>query len=175
MLKRFAAFLIILASLQFEAESAHAGILKTGARIYSSVQIARIGILTARYIKQINSVSKLALNPKQLNLLKDCFRSRDCVNFMSNRNWDKTIKDNVVKEWERQTGKVWPSYSNRVASQKGGTLAEKGGMYDAHHIIPKSIGGPNTWWNIHPVPRPDHQSVIHASESFVNSLIQIVR
>ena len=35
-------------------------------------------------------------------------------------------------------------------------------LYDAHHIIESSYGGPNQWWNMHPARFPDqHQQGIH--------------
>ncbi|MEG4416964.1 HNH endonuclease signature motif containing protein, partial [Microcoleus sp. C2C3] len=60
-------------------------------------------------------------------------------------------------------------------NKSGKTIAEPGDLYEAHHVIPKNIGGPHEWWNMHPVPRPEHQKVVHAAESFLNKIIALAR
>lgn len=55
----------------------------------------------------------------------------------------------------------WPTYKQDVRNSSGGKIASKGDLFDGHHYIPKAVGGPNQSWNIVPVPKPMHQSIIH--------------
>ena len=77
------------------------------------------------------------------------------------------MKNNVIKEWEKQTGQKWPTYTEDVISEKTGrVIRRKGDKYDAHHIIENNIGGEHEWWNIHPARFPDeHQAGIHGAGS----------
>ena len=73
-------------------------------------------------------------------------------------------KDQLIKEWERETGQSWPTYRKDVpsADPNGPPFRTAGSYYDAHEIIPNSYGGPQEWWNIHPAKAPvQHQGGIH--------------
>ncbi len=62
-----------------------------------------------------------------------------------------SVKDDLRKQWERETGQTWPEEPN-------------GRKYDAHEIIPNAYNSPLTWWNIHPAAFPnEHQGGIHRS------------
>lgn len=73
------------------------------------------------------------------------------------------VKDELIGQWERNTGQIWPRYTEDILAKNGVTVARKaGGPFDAHHIIESSYGGPNQWWNMHPARFPDqHQGGIH--------------
>ena len=74
------------------------------------------------------------------------------------RGFTKTVKDNQIAEWERQTGQTWPRY--QAGDVPKGQKA--GGYYDAHHVIENIYGGPHEWWNLTPARFPtQHQSGIH--------------
>lgn len=87
-----------------------------------------------------------------------------------------TRKPTMIAEWEKHYGKPWPEYKADIPKEDGSGFVVKpvGGKYEAHHIIPKSIGGPNEWYNIAPAPFPDHQKVIHGASSLTNKLVREV-
>ncbi|WP_125833337.1 HNH endonuclease [Pseudomonas sp. v388] len=62
-------------------------------------------------------------------------------------------RNNLKREWELNTGLTWPK-------------TESGVDFQAHHVIPQQYGGPNQWWNLHPVPVGSaHQGGVHAPAS----------
>ncbi|MFL1493340.1 two-partner secretion domain-containing protein [Pseudomonas antarctica] len=62
-------------------------------------------------------------------------------------------RNNLKREWELNTGLTWPK-------------TESGVDFQAHHVIPQQYGGPNQWWNLHPVPGGSaHQGGVHAPAS----------
>lgn len=74
------------------------------------------------------------------------------------------IKGDLIAEWERNTGQVWPTYSQPVISKSGEVSRRVGQHYEAHHVIELGYGGPNEGWNTHPTRYPDqHQAAIHRS------------
>ena len=45
-------------------------------------------------------------------------------------------KDRLIKEWEKNTGQIWPKYKQDLMSKNGMTVVRRAGnLYDAHHII----------------------------------------
>lgn len=53
------------------------------------------------------------------------------------------VKDELIGQWERNTGQIWPRYTEDILAKNGVTVARKaGGPFDAHHIIESSYGGP---------------------------------
>jgi hypothetical protein len=62
-------------------------------------------------------------------------------------------RNNLKREWELNTGLIWPK-------------TESGVDFQAQHVIPQQYGGPNQWWNLHPVPGGSaHQGGVHAPAS----------
>jgi hypothetical protein len=88
-----------------------------------------------------------------------------------------TSKDDLIDEWEQQTGRKWPKYRKDVPAinpQAKAPNRRAGNRYDAHEIIPNSYGGPQEWWNIHPAYSPDeHQAGIHASGRLFKELFPL--
>ena len=76
------------------------------------------------------------------------------------------VKNDCIEAWEKNTGQVWPRYTEVVYSKSGTILRNIGDPYDAHHIIENSYNGNHEWWNITPAKFPDeHQGGIHGSGS----------
>ena len=66
-------------------------------------------------------------------------------------------KNQLIKQWEEETGQKWPTET--YVNSKGITKTRK---YDAHHIIENKVGGKNEWWNITPAKNgSEHQGGIH--------------
>ena len=75
-------------------------------------------------------------------------------------------KNELIKKWENETGQEWPRYDQDVKNSAGNIVRRKGSLYDAHHVIELSYGGPPESWNIVPAKYPDeHQNGIHQCES----------
>ena len=88
------------------------------------------------------------------------------ANYSNHRKKFNNEKDELIKEWERQTGQVWPTYLNNVLSKKGTAYIKAGSNYDAHEIIPNKHNSPLKWWNLHPAANgSEHQGGIHRSGS----------
>lgn len=74
----------------------------------------------------------------------------------------KKHKNELIKKWEKETGMRWPRYTLSTECDMDGTYIKKKPRqrYDAHHIIPQSYEGPNTWWNLLPLDVRAH-NLIH--------------
>jgi hypothetical protein len=172
---RFLISLLVAFSLSLSAP-ASANIIDTGLKAYTVYKVTRIGLLLVRYGKQLQSISKVAINSRQLGLLKQCFQTRTCASYVRNpTEWTGGIKNKLIQQWETENGMAWPRHLVDVFGKNGKIVAQKGDLYEAHHIIPKNIGGPHEWWNMYPVPRPEHQRVVHAAESFLNQLMALAK
>ena len=65
-------------------------------------------------------------------------------------------KSELINEWEKLNDQVWPRYTEKVATEKGKPLRQKGMRYDIHHVIPLGMGGANTSENITPIHVLNH-------------------
>ena len=76
-------------------------------------------------------------------------------------------KDDLIKQWERETNQKWPVYDNVIKAKSGKrTLRKKGSRFDAHEIIPNVHNSPLEWWNLHPAAvGSQHQGGIHRTNS----------
>ncbi len=80
-------------------------------------------------------------------------------------------KADLIKEWEQNTGKQWPTYSEDVPSLSSENLwRTKGSNYDAHHIIEESYGGPPKWWNITPASVTEHIDIHHGADALIKNV-----
>ena len=77
-------------------------------------------------------------------------------------------KDALIKEWEAQNGKEWPTYKEDIYNDAGKIVRHAGDKYDAHHIQPLSLGGRNLPENLVPLHYQDHigEGGIHNTESY---------
>jgi hypothetical protein len=83
------------------------------------------------------------------------------------------LKPKLIQEWEARTGQEWPRYEKDIVDSNGKVLRRKGQLYDGHHIIEKSAGGPNEWWNLHPAAFPnEHQAGIHGVGSKAQEIFE---
>jgi Pretoxin HINT domain len=98
--------------------------------------------------KEFKSGKIQQLSPGQNNIARSEFNSS---------------KNNLVIEWEANTGKKWPTYRKDHVNADGELIVGKGWKFDAHHVIEEQLNGPAKWWNIHPVHRLKHQGGIHRS------------
>ncbi|RCS56088.1 hypothetical protein DTL42_00450 [Bremerella cremea] len=120
------------------------------------------------------------LHSRQVELLKDNLRSQrysklSKADTARHRRQFDSVKDDLIAEWERQTGQSWPRYTENLPKKNGkpGFSRLKGDPYDAHHVIENELGGPAEWWNIHPARFPgQHQGGIHRSGSPLRQLLE---
>ena len=78
----------------------------------------------------------------------------------------------MIREWEKNTGKKWPTYTEHVISSRTGRIIKPtGSKYDAHHIQPLENNGGNIWQNITPARYPEqHQGGIHRADGPLRNL-----
>jgi hypothetical protein len=126
-------------------------------------KIKKNPLLAKRYLNQMQDITKLNLDPKQVRLLKVALRDQKFELLSSeaqvaHRNQFKSLLPKIRKEWELNTGQKWPTYQVIERNKQGiEQLVPKN--YEAHHIIQVSHGGPNKWWNIHPALRKEHMDI----------------
>jgi len=77
------------------------------------------------------------------------------------------LRDKLISEWEKNTGKEWPKYDrdSDKLNKKSEPIYRRNQPYQAHHIIHQSHGGPHEWWNMHPAHIDKHVKEIHKSGS----------
>jgi hypothetical protein len=123
-------------------------------------------------IEETEKITKRVLPKNQKELIDKAIKDNDYFKLSAketaeHRQEFNKVRNTLIREWEKNTGKKWPTYDNDVLGDSGNVLRRLGQPYDAHHLIENSVNGPREWWNIHPAKFPDeHQGGIHASESF---------
>ncbi|QTD46072.1 hypothetical protein [Ottowia testudinis] len=129
----------------------------------------RVGAQPAwgKYLNDIKAQTGLAVTPKQQKLIDAHLAKTDhtrlsVADSKAHRADFNRVKNELITQWEKQTGQSWPRYAEDLYSKNGTLVRRAGQPYDAHHIIESSYGGPNQWWNMHPARFPDqHQQGIH--------------
>ena len=130
---------------------------------------SRVGAQPAwgKYLNDIKAQTGLAVSPKQQKLIDEALAKTDYTRLSTaeskaHRAQFNKVKNELITQWEKQTGQSWPRYTEDLYSKNGTLVRRAGQPYDAHHIIESSYGGPNQWWNMHPARFPDqHQQGIH--------------
>ena len=130
---------------------------------------SRVGAQPAwgKYLNDIKAQTGLAVSPKQQKLIDEALAKNDYTRLSTaeskaHRAQFNKVKNELITQWEKQTGQSWPRYTEDLYSKNGTLVRRAGQPYDAHHIIESSYGGPNQWWNMHPARFPDqHQQGIH--------------
>ena len=130
---------------------------------------SRVGAQPAwgKYLNDIKAQTGLAVSPKQHKLIDQALAKNDYTRLSTaeskaHRAQFNKVKNELITQWEKQTGQSWPRYTEDLYSKNGTLVRRAGQPYDAHHIIESSYGGPNQWWNMHPARFPDqHQQGIH--------------
>lgn len=143
--------------------------IKGGFRIARAApEVAKRANLIRKAIRDVEIVSGRKMTRQQFSHIRKCLQApQSCLDPNSARNWPKQ-RERVLADWVKNENRgrtpqnrvSWPTYPNDVVGPRG-KIASKGSQFDGHHYIPKSVGGPNEAWNIVPVPRPIHQSIIH--------------
>lgn len=169
-MKRFLTALVAcFFTIQMAFVPAEAGALRKLEAIYTATKIVKTAnaarkraTLVRKYIKEMESVSGHKISVKQFAEVRKCMQNAaTCLNKNASKNWDKD-RPGAIKQWVKSQREKWPVYKENIISAKGSILGGKGKKFDAHHIIPKKYGGPNTGWNITPMPKPGHNSIVHA-------------
>ena len=92
----------------------------------------------------------------------------------------KNVKSKLVEEWEKNTGKEWPRYTEDVyitlKDDSKVLIRRAGDLFDAHHIKPLSWGGENIWENITPLHADIHfdSRGVHAIDSAFDKLSKVM-
>ena len=123
------------------------------------------------YLRDVEVQSGVRISQEQRTLLAEDLRGNPYSRLGSDdaafhRAEFSSMRPELVRQWEKNTGQDWPTYTKDIANLDGVVLRRAGQPFDAHHLIASSYGGPNEWWNIHPARFPDqHQGGIHRAGS----------
>lgn len=115
-----------------------------------------LGFLFSHYCNDLFKASGIRVVEKQRVILYDWINHGHLYSLLpmavrKRRNDFNEQKFDIIAEWERNTGFQWPQ---KIDDQ-----------IEAHHIIFLKYNGPNTWWNIYPIPTRFHQKHIHHPRS----------
>ncbi|MGA3853645.1 T7SS effector LXG polymorphic toxin [Bacillus pumilus] len=94
-----------------------------------------------KYVRDIEGRTDRELPKNQIDNLKAALRNKEYskmspIETAKHRAKFDSVKNKVIKEWERNTGQKWPVYNENIISGKTGkVIRKKGDKYDAHHII----------------------------------------
>lgn len=128
--------------------------------------------LIKEYIRDIENRTNFKIGLKQLNELKEALRKNvygkltPAQTEAHRKLFTSKVKNELIKQWEAETGQSWPRYTTNIFDQDGDIVRKIGDYYDAHHIIENNYNGDHAWWNITPAKFPDiHQGGIHGSNS----------
>ncbi|MEX5544010.1 hypothetical protein Q1J68_00235 [Pseudomonas pergaminensis] len=130
-----------------------------------------------RYLKDLEAQTGFKVTDEQRANLANILREQEFTKLSPelsdiNRKQFNKVKNDLISQWEANTGQMWPRYTEDVLAKNGLTVSRKAGQpFDAHHIIENSFGGPNEWWNMHPARFPDqHQGGIHRAGSVAREI-----
>jgi hypothetical protein len=126
--------------------------------------------------------SDLKANSEYPETVKDNINSFDLKKISPEENSEMRQQFNqekaeLIKEWENNTGKLWPTYSENVYSENGILIRKAGDRFDAHHITPLELGGKNSADNITPIHAEKHYDSqgVHSPDSPYRSLVNAVK
>jgi len=130
-----------------------------------------------RYLADIEAQTGLGVTPEQRSHLANALREQEFLKLTpeqanAHRIQFNRAKNDLISQWEQNTGQSWPRYSEDVLAKNGVTFVRRAGQpYDAHHLIESGYGGPNEWWNMHPARFPDqHQGGIHRANGVAREI-----
>lgn len=121
------------------------------------------------YLHEVQKTGDYKIPKVHMKELKEYLASHDIERidpsdtFQNHKDFNNHKKQ-LIEKWESETGKTWPRYDHDVIGSNGTVIAKKGQLFDAHHIIEVSYGGPNESWNIMPVSKEKHIE-IHQNNS----------
>jgi predicted ribonuclease toxin of YeeF-YezG toxin-antitoxin module len=131
------------------------------------------------YTREMEGVSGLQITAQQRTQLFGALREKNYVKLSpaekmahSDPYRSKALRDSLIADWETHTGQKWPTYEKDLFDTAGRRVAEAGKQYQFHHIIPQQYGGPHAWWNGHPVPVPEHQTLTHSSKGTLYNIMK---
>ena len=136
------------------------------------------------YIREVEAKSGLTVHLKQRELLAQDLRQNAYTKLEGEALkahqdlYTRSMNKRLITEWEHMGGSTkvreWPRYEVDIPSQSGGIARKAGWKHDAHHINPQELGGKNEWWNMHPIPFPDHQKFVHGADSILTQIVKEV-
>jgi hypothetical protein len=156
---------------QYTEQQAVFSIRQAGRSIYTNLSKK-----AHRYLDDLQRQTGVRVGARQRHLLADDLRSNSYSKLTkaqqaSHRAQFDRVKNDLIREWEMNTGRPWPRYTQDIVAPSGHVSRFAGKPYDAHHIIESKYGGPAKWWNIHPARFPDqHQGGIHRAGGIVREL-----
>ncbi|PES60472.1 ADP-ribosylating-like toxin [Bacillus cereus] len=122
------------------------------------------------YLGQVEEITNRKIPENQRELLQESLENNGYERLSKEevakrRREFGRLKDDLIEEWEINTGQKWPTYETEILSRSGLPLRYVDDPYDAHYLIENAHGGEHEWWNMHPAKYPtEHQGGIHGKE-----------
>ena len=83
-------------------------------------------------------------------------------------------KARLRMEWEKLYNREWPKYKEDVFNEVGIRIRRAGDCFDAHHIKPLQLGGPNVASNLTPLDLSKHNE-IHSANGSCQKLVEAIK
>ncbi|MEC0277950.1 hypothetical protein [Bacillus halotolerans] len=86
--------------------------------------------LIKRYVKDVEARTSRKIPKNQVEKLKEALKKKEYkkltpLQTRKHRRAFNKIKDQLIEEWEKNTGQTWPTYSEDVISKKTGEPVRK--------------------------------------------------
>ena len=117
-------------------------------------------MLIKNYVQEIETLTKQKMPELQITELSKALRETEFAKLPTEvsdklRDVWKNQRNNLIAEWERNTGSTWPVFK-KAGEVHNGEILKNDMRYEGHHIIQLNHGGPNAWWNLAPLHNLDH-------------------
>ncbi len=132
--------------------------------------------LFIRYLGDIEQITGIPISPRQKELIKKAIESNKFVRLnkeehIAHRKTYNQKRNEMIENWEKNTGREWTKYDKPVYSNKGKIVRNVGDRYDCHEIILNSWGSPLEWWNGIPARYPEqHQNGVHRKGGYADKI-----
>jgi hypothetical protein len=154
-----------------------AGALELGTK---SLENTRVCLILKECLKDVEGRSDVGVGPRQRRLLKEALQERmfeklDPAAYKVHEKNYRLQRDHLIAEWERETGQRWPRHSKFMLNTEGDLHHLAGSRHQAHHLIPQQFGGPQQWWNLHPLSAENHQGGVHGKSAPLTQLLKSLK
>ena len=117
-----------------------------------------------QYLHQVEDVGKRSFTPYQTKLIVthldrgEIYRQAKPKLDLS-RKYFQRRKIMITADWSYHRQEKMPNLAPILDEQENHE-----GAWDLHHLIFLRLNGVNEWWNVMPIPRKDHHSIIHGKD-----------
>ena len=129
------------------------------------------------YVRDMEKRSGLRLVRTQKSELKRAlregkFKKLKSLDYIRHKKEYSNSRSKLILEWGKYSDSVWPKSPSK--NWKTGKIEIFNHQF--HHIIPQEFGGPNVWWNGHPLKGGrEYHGGVHGKGSPLNKMIDELR